>query len=104
MKTTLTIATIAMFAVMLGISSLAPAMAAPNDNANDKAKVGKITICHVEIDDPETPEDESSVDLVTVSANSAHNNPEKHPLDYEPSVDANGELTCVIEVPAASTE
>jgi len=103
MKTTLTIATIAMFAVMLGISALAPAMAAPNENANDKAKVGKITICHVEIDDPETPEDESSVDLVTVSANSAHNNPEKHPLDYEPSEDVDGELTCVVEVPEEST-
>ena len=102
MKTTLTIATIAMFAVMLGISALAPAMAAPNENANDKAKVGKIAICHVEIDDPETPEDESSVDLVTVSANSAHNNPEKHPLDY-PAVDADGELTCVVEVPEEST-
>ena len=104
MKTTLTIATIAMFAVMLGISALAPAMAAPNENANDKAKVGKITICHVEVDDPETPEDESSVDLVTVSANSAHNNPEKHPLDYEPAEDADGELTCVVEVPDESTE
>ncbi len=103
MKTTLTIAAIAMFAVMLGISALAPAMAAPNDNANDKAKVGKITICHVEIDDPETPEDESSVDLVTVSANSAHNNPEKHPLDYEPAVDVDGEFTCVVVVPEEST-
>ena len=103
MKTTLTIAAIAMFAVMLGISALAPAMAAPNDNANDKAKIGKITICHVEIDDPETPEDESSVDLVTVSANSAHNNPEKHPLDYEPVEDADGALTCVVEVQDEST-
>lgn len=99
MKTALTIAAIAMFAVALGMSTFAPAMAAPNDNANDKAKVGKISICHVELDDPETPEDESSVDLVTVSANSAHTNPEKHPLDYEPTVDADGELTCVVEVP-----
>lgn len=99
MKTTLTIAAIAMFAVALGMSAFAPAMAAPNDNANDKAKVGKISICHVELDDPETPEDESSVDLVTVSANSAHNNPEKHPDDYPPTEDADGELTCVVAEP-----
>ncbi len=94
MKTTFTIAAIAMFAVILGTSALAPAMAAPNDNANDKAKAGKISICHVEIDDPETPEDEYSVDLITVSVNSAHANSDKHPNDYEPFTDANGELTC----------
>jgi len=57
MKTTLTIAAIAMFAVMLGMSALAPAMAVPNDNANEKAKVGKLTICHWQeevLDDPLT--------------------------------------------------
>ena len=104
MKTTLTIAAIAMFAVVLGMGALSPAMAAPNDNANDKAKAGKISICHVEVDDPETPEDESSVELITVSANSAHNNPEKHPLDYAPTTDADGNLTCVVEDPTDPTE
>jgi len=102
MKTTFTIAAIAMFAVVLGMSAFAPAMASPNDNANDKAKAGKISICHVELDDLETPEDESSVDLVTVSANSAHNNSDKHPDDYEPFEDENGELTC--DVPEEPTE
>ncbi len=102
MKTTFTIAAIAMFAVILGMSALAPAMAAPNDKANDKAKAGKISICHVELDDPETPEDESSVDLINVSANSAHNNSDKHPDDYEPFTDENGELTC--DVPEEPTE
>ncbi len=52
MKTTLSIAAIAMFAVMLGISSLSPAMA---------AKMDKIDVCHfaeeeIEID-PETGEE-----------------------------------------------
>ena len=102
MKTTYTIAAIAMFAVILGMSALAPAMAAPNDKANDKARAEKITICHVELDDPETEEIESSIDLITVSANSAHNNPEKHPLDYEPFTDENDELTC--DVPEEPTE
>ena len=102
MKTTFTIAAIAMFAVILGMSALAPAMAAPHENASDKAKVGKISICHVELDDLATPEDESSVGLITVSANSAHNNPDKHPDDYEPTEDADGELTC--DVPEEPTE
>jgi len=102
MKTTFTIAAIAMFVVILGMGALAPAMAAPNDNASDKAKAGKISICHVELDDPVTEEDESSIDLINVSANSAHNNPDKHPNDYEPFTDENGELTC--DVPEEPTE
>ena len=103
MKTTHTIAAIAMFAVILGMGALSPAMAAPNDKANDKAKAEKITICHVELDDPATTDvDESSVDLITVSANSAHNNSDKHPDDYEPFEDENGELTC--DVPEEPTD
>ena len=57
MKTTYTIAAIAMFAVILGMGTLASAMAAPHDNANPKAKVGKVTICHWQeevLDDPIT--------------------------------------------------
>ncbi|MCV0430494.1 hypothetical protein [Nitrosopumilus sp.] len=100
MKTTFTIAAIAMFAVILGMGALAPAMAAPNDNANEKAKAGKISICHVELDDPDTPEDESSVSLISVSANSAH--AKKHLDDYEPFTDESGALTC--DVPEEPTE
>ena len=52
MKTTLTIAAIAMFAIMLGVSAFAPAMA---------AKADKVDVCHfaeeeTEID-PETGEE-----------------------------------------------
>jgi hypothetical protein len=57
MKTTYTIAAIAMFAVILGMGALAPAMAAPHDNANPNASVGKVTICHWQeevLDDPLT--------------------------------------------------
>ena len=100
MKTTYTIAAIAMFAVILGMGALAPAMAAPNDNANDKAKAGKISICHVELDDLTTEVNESSVDLINVSVNSAHNNSEKHPEDYPPTEGEDGVLTCdIIEEP-----
>ena len=42
-KTALTV--IVMFAVIMGLG-ISPAMAAPNDPANDKAKVGKVKICH----------------------------------------------------------
>ena len=34
-----------MFAVIMGLG-ISPVMAAPNDHANDKAKVGKVQICH----------------------------------------------------------
>lgn len=89
-----------MFAAIMGLGLMSPAMAVPNDNASDKAKAGKITICHVEEDDPATPDvDESSIDLITVSANSAHNNPEKHPLDYAPTENEDGTLTCEVAEP-----
>ena len=39
------LAVVAMFAVIMGLG-ISPAMAAPNDHANDKAKVGKVQICH----------------------------------------------------------
>jgi len=60
MKTTFTIAAIAMFAVILGMGALAPAIAAPHDNANPKASVGKVTICHWQ---EEVPDDESTTDV-----------------------------------------
>jgi len=87
---------IAMFAVIMGIGMVAPAMAAPNDRANNdnpRANAGKIYICHVELNDPDTPEDDT-VDLIRVSANSAHNNPAKHPADFTPFELDDGTLTC----------
>ena len=80
------LAAIAMFAVIMGIGMVAPAMAAPNErsgNENPRANAGMIYKCHVELDDPDTPEDESSIDLVYVSANSAH--AEKHTDDFDPT-------------------
>ena len=49
-----------MFAVVLGLGVIGPAMAAPNDNANPKASVGKVTICHwqeevIDDTDPDNP-------------------------------------------------
>ncbi len=80
-----TISAIAMFAVVLGISAIAPAMAdkatAPGQN--------KQYICHVEHDDPTTPDvDESSIDLIKVPLNSAHFKG-KHPDDFAPTVNDN---------------
>jgi hypothetical protein len=94
MNSKLALTAIAMIAAIMAFGVATPAMAAPNENANDKAKAGKITICHVEEDDPATEEDESSIDLITVSANSAHANPAKHPLDFAPFVLEDGSLTC----------
>ena len=103
MNSKLALTAIVMVAAIMAFGTISPAMAAPNENANDKAKVGKITICHVEEDDPSTPDvDESSVDLITVSANSAHADSEKHPLDYEPFELEDGTLTC--EEPAPIEE
>lgn len=99
MNSKLALGAIVMIAAIMAFGVVSPAMAAPNENASDRAKAGKITICHVEEDDPTTEEDESSVDLITVSANSAHANPAKHPLDFEPFVLEDGSLTC--EEPAA---
>ena len=45
MRTTLTIAAIAMFAVILGMSAIAPAMASPNSDHNPKT-----TVCHFDRD------------------------------------------------------
>ena len=103
MNSKLAITAIVMFAVIMGLGAMSPAMAAPNENANHKANAGKITICHVEEDDLSTPDvDEFSVDLITVSANSAHANSDKHPLDYEPFELEDGILTC--EEPEPPTE
>ena len=54
MKTTFTIAAIAMFAVILGMSALAPAMA---------EKKAKIDVCHFEEAEIETLEDGTEVEI-----------------------------------------
>ena len=94
MNRILTISAIAMFAVVLGVSAFGPAMA---DRANAPGQ-NRVSICHVEADDPETPEDESSIDLIKVPLNSAHfqldeNGEPKHPDDFEP-FNVEGVLTC----------
>jgi len=100
MNSKLALTAIAMVAAIMAFGTISPAMAAPNENANDRASAGKITICHVEEDDLSTPDvDESSVDLITVSANSAHADSEKHPLDYEPFELEDGTLTCEESAP-----
>jgi len=60
MNRILTISAIAMFAVVLGLGVVSPAMAAPNENANPKASVGKVKICHwqeevIDDTDPDNP-------------------------------------------------
>ena len=112
MNSKLALSAIVVVAAIMAFGVVSPAMAAPNENASDRAKdragdkgntgdrgAQKITICHVEEDDPATEEDESSVDLITVSANSAHNNSEKHPLDYAPTENEDGTLTCEVAEP-----
>ena len=102
MNRILAISAIAVFAIVMGVSAFAPAMAdratAPGQN--------KEYICHVEHDDPETPEDESSIDLIKVPTNSAHFKG-KHPDDFAPTTNDNGTpdddtddfLECVAPVP-----
>ncbi len=89
MNRILTISAIAMFAVVLGVSAFAPAMAdrasAPGHN--------KQYICHVEFaEDGITIE---SIDLIHVPTNSAHfqqdkNGEPKHPADFDPTTNDNG--------------
>lgn len=97
MNRILTISAIAMFAVVMGVSAFAPAMAA-KDTAPGQ---NKVYICHVEHDDPDTPDvDESSIDLIHVPENSAHfqldkdGNP-KHPDDFAPTDVGEGVLECI---------
>jgi len=62
MNSKLALTAIALVAAIMAFGTISPAMAAPNDNANDKAKVGKVSICHWQeevLNDPETEEDES---------------------------------------------
>lgn len=70
MKTTLTIAAIAMFAVMLGISAFAPAMA-DKETAPGQKKVG---LCHYD-------EDEDKYVQITVSEKAATKHMKNHSND-----------------------
>ena len=46
MNSKLALTAIVMVAAIMAFGAVSPAMAAPNENANDKAKVGKVSICH----------------------------------------------------------
>ncbi len=46
MNPKLALATIVAFAAIMGLGLLSPVMAAPSENANPKASVGKVKICH----------------------------------------------------------
>lgn len=72
MKTTLTIAAIAMFAVMLGVSAFAPVMA-DKETAPGQNKVG---ICHYD-------EDEDKYVQITVSAKAAAAHKKNHSMDKD---------------------
>ncbi len=90
MKTTLTIAAIAMFAVILGMGALSPALAVPN---NDKSSA-TTAVCHyfaeyqvdefgeIILDDvtgePIVDEETSSWDVLYVSSQGAANGHNKH--------------------------
>ena len=59
MNSKLALAAIAMIAAIMAFGVASPALAAPNENANEKAKVGKVSICHWDEgvpDDPATPD------------------------------------------------
>ncbi len=94
MNRILTISAIAMFAVVLGVSAFAPAMA---DRANAPGQ-NKEDICHVEFAEDGTTVE--SIDLINVPRNSAHfqldeNDDPKHPADFPPFDVGEGVLGCV---------
>lgn len=96
MNSKLAITAIVMFAVVMGIASMAPAMA---DRANAPGQ-NKENICHVEFaEDGITVE---SIDLINVPLNSAHfkldkNGDLKHPADFPPTDVGEGVFECVVE-------
>ena len=105
MKTTFTIAAIAMFAVILGMGALSPALAVPN---NEKSSA-TTAVCHYfeeylvdettgelildENDDPIVDEEASSWDVKYVSSKGAANGHTKHG-DLTMNTDAE-KLACV---------
>ncbi len=92
MNRILTISAIAMFAVVLGVSAFAPAMA---DRASAPGQ-NRVSICHVEFDDEGAVE---SIDLIKVPRNAAHFKG-KHPLDFAPT-DVDGVFVCIAPAPVA---
>jgi hypothetical protein len=89
MKTKLTIAAIAMFTVMLGISAFAPALAdketAPGQN--------KVNLCHYD-------ENEDKYVQITVSAKAAESHKKNHPMDK----DLDLETGCEVIQPPTDTD
>lgn len=97
MNSKLALSAVVMIAAIMAFGTISPAVAAPNENAsdrakeraadngNDKAKAGKVSICHWQeevLDDPETPEvDESEPAewlVINVSANAQKAHVGKH--------------------------
>jgi len=104
MKTTLTIAAIAMFAVILGMSAIAPAMAAPN---NDRSSA-TTAVCHYfavfqvdedgelildENDEPILDLELSAWGVLYVSSQGAENGHTNH--GDETNLDDDQKLACV---------
>jgi hypothetical protein len=85
MNSKLALTAIAMIAAIMAFGVATPALAAPNENANDKAKVGKVSICHWDegvLDDPETTDvDETEPAqwvVINVSGNAQKAHVDKH--------------------------
>jgi hypothetical protein len=97
MNSKLALSAVVMIAAIMVFGAISPAMAAPNENAsdrakeragdkgNDKAKAGKVSICHWQeevLDDPDTTDvDESEPAewvVINVSANAQKAHVDKH--------------------------
>ena len=97
MNSKLALSAVVMVAAIMVFGAISPAMAAPNENAsdrakeraadkgNDNAKAGKVSICHWQeevLDDPETPDvDEfqpAEWVIINVSANAQKAHVDKH--------------------------
>jgi hypothetical protein len=93
MNSKLALTAIVMVAAIMAFGTISPAMAAPNENAsdrakeragdkgNDKAKAGKVSICHWQeevLDDPETPDIDESEPAEWVVINVSKNAQKAH--------------------------
>ena len=100
MNSKLAITAIAMIAAIMAFGVSSPALAAPNENANEKAKVGKVSICHWDegvLNDPATPDvDESEPAqwvVINVSGNAQKAHVGKHTdgTSFDALIDDSGE-------------
>jgi hypothetical protein len=81
MNSKLALVAISMIAAIMAFGVASPALAAPNENANDKAKAGKVSICHWDegvADDPATPEVDESEPAQWVVINVSENAQKAH--------------------------